>query len=30
MKMIDKLIGNEKNALFYSDEDGNVQIESIA
>ena len=29
MKMADKLIGNEKNVLFYNNEDGNVQIEVL-
>lgn len=25
--MNNKLIGNEKNILFYNDEDGNIQVE---
>ena len=27
--MNDKLIGNEKNILFYNDEDGNTQVEVL-
>lgn len=27
--MTDKLIGNEKNILFYNDEEGNIQIEVL-
>ena len=27
--MNDKIIGNEKNILFYNDEDGNVKIEVL-
>lgn len=27
--MNDKLIGNEKNILFYNDEDGNIQVEVL-
>ena len=27
--MKDKLIGNEKNLLFYEDEDGNIKIEVL-
>lgn len=26
---MDKLIGNEKNILFYNDEEGNTQIEVL-
>lgn len=28
-KMQDKLIGNEKNILFYDDEEGNVKVEVL-
>lgn len=28
-RMNDKLIGNEKKILFYSDEDGNVKVEVL-
>lgn len=27
--MNDKIIGNEKNILFYNDEDGNIQVEVL-
>lgn len=27
--MIDRLIGNEKNILFYNDEDGNIKVEVL-
>lgn len=27
LQMNNKLIGNEKNILFYNDEDGNIQVE---
>ncbi len=27
--MNDKIIGNERNILFYNDEEGNVQIEVL-
>ena len=27
--MNNKLIGNEKNILFYNDEDGNIQVEVL-
>lgn len=27
--MTDKLIGNEKNILFYNDDDGNIKVEVL-
>ena len=29
MAMSDKIIGNEKNIIFYNDEDGNAKIEVL-
>ena len=29
LQMNNKLIGNEKNILFYNDEDGNIQVEVL-